>query len=264
MQTCSRPQADSPASAFYSDALTRLETAHIPFLIGGAFALATYSGIHRDTKDLDVFVRPEDAARVLELMGEAYRTELTFPHWLGKVFSNGHFIDVIFSSGNGIARVDDSWFDRSIGGSVLGLGVRLCPPEEMIWSKAFIQERERFDGADVLHLVHALGLSLDWAHLLARFGPDWPVLLSHVVMFRYVYPDRRESIPEWIVRELTTRFVSDRQAPAHICRGTLLSREQYLWDLERLRYEDARLRPHGAMTREEIAIWTNAIGQDED
>jgi hypothetical protein len=27
--------------------------------------------------------------------------------------------------------------------------------EEMVWQKAFIMERERFDGADVVHLIQA-------------------------------------------------------------------------------------------------------------
>ena len=41
----------------------------------------------------------------------------------------------------------------------------LCPPEEMIWSKAFVQERERFDGADVLHVFRTLGRTLSWDRL---------------------------------------------------------------------------------------------------
>jgi hypothetical protein len=133
----------------------------------------------------------------------------------------------------------------------------------MIWSKAFIQERERFDGADVLHLFHALGPALDWPRILDRFGEHWPVLFGHVVLFGYVYPDRRDAIPEWVVNALTSRFASAREPRSHVCRGTLLSREQYLSDLNQQGYEDARLRPRGAMTREEIAIWTDAIGEHD-
>jgi hypothetical protein len=265
MQTCSRPSAASPAGTFYLDVLTRMRGAGIDFLIGGAFALSRYSSIHRDTKDLDVFIRPDDALRALDLMRAAgYRTEMPFPHWLGKVHQNGHFIDLIFSSGNGIARVDDLWFERAVEDEVLGLKVGLCPPEEMIWSKAFIQERERFDGADILHLFHALGDTLDWPRLVARFGDHWPVLFSHIVLFRYVYPDSWHRIPVWVVTELASRFLSEQPVLAkHVCRGPLLSREQYLWDLEHLGYEDGRLEPRGAMTREQIEIWTKAIGDND-
>src|SRR5690242_15166580 len=115
MQTCSRPSADSPAGVFYLDVLTRLEAEGIPFLIGGAFALSRYSSIHRDTKDLDVFIKPEDAHRALALLRIAgYDTQLPFPHWLGKVRDGDHFIDLIYSSGNGVARVDDVWFERAV------------------------------------------------------------------------------------------------------------------------------------------------------
>jgi hypothetical protein len=138
--------------------------------------------------------------------------------------------------------------------------MRLCPVEEMIWSKAYVQERERFDGADVLHLFRELGPTLDWARLLMRFGMHWRVLLSHIVLFGFVYPDERHRIPSWVTEELTQRLASERTEPSNrVCHGTLLSREQYLFDLIRLGYQDARLQPIGNMTREELAAWTEAI-----
>ena len=101
----------SSATDFYVDAVTRLNEARVPFLIGGAFAFERYTQIARDTKDLDIFVREADLPGAMALFVDAgYHTELTFPHWLGKVCSGPHFVDIIFSSGNGVARVDDSWF----------------------------------------------------------------------------------------------------------------------------------------------------------
>ena len=175
----------------YADALEALSASSIPFLIGGAHGLVRYLEVDRETKDLDVFIRPEDIHRTLSFFDErGYRTELTFPHWLGKVFCGTALIDIIFSSGNAVARVDDDWFTHARDGEVFGVPVRLCPPEEMIWSKAFVQERERFDGADVLHLIRVRGPALDWPRLLARFGAHWRVLYSCVVRFGFVYPDR--------------------------------------------------------------------------
>jgi len=266
MQTCTRLSFDNPAAEFYADVLTRLTAAELPFLIGGAFAFTRYTSIHRDTKDLDLFLRAEHLEPALQLMSAAgYRTELPFPHWLGKIHAGGYFVDLIFSSGNGVARVDDAWFERAVVDEVLGVPVGLCPPEEMIWSKAFIQERERFDGADVLHLFRSVGDSLDWRHLLDRFGEHWPVLFGHVVMYRYAYPDSWFRIPDGVVQELSARFAAANpgDAPSGVCRATLLSREQYLWDLEHLGYEDARVQPYGAMTPEQIDIWTKAIGEPD-
>src|SRR5206468_1316705 len=95
---------------------------------------------------------------------------------------------VIFSSGNGVAKVDDEWFEHATAGRFLGEDIQLCPPEEMIWSKGFLLERERCDAADVIHLIHARGPRLDWERLLRRFGPHWRVLLSHLILFGFVYP----------------------------------------------------------------------------
>jgi hypothetical protein len=256
------PGAGDSPRAFYIDALVQLGRTTIPFLVGGAFAFARYVHIDRGTKDLDIFIRPEDVQQALALFrGLGYRADLPFPHWLAKVHCGDFFLDLMFSSGNGVARVDDHWFDTPVEREVLGLQLRLCPPEEMIWSKAFVQERERFDGADVLHLLRQLGPSLDWQRLLARFGPHWRVLFSHIVLFGFVYPDQRHRIPAWVRDELTRRFAAEASDQATlVCNGTLLSREQYLHDLTHLGYGDARIEPTGRMTHEETDIWTASIG----
>jgi hypothetical protein len=246
--------------------LETLRSADIPFLIGGAYAFARYTGIERHTKDLDVFIHRRDYERTMRALGEAgCSTELTFPHWLGKARCGEAFIDVIFSSGNGVAEVDDEWFEHARDDEVLGLPVKLSPVEEMIWSKAFIMERERFDGADINHLLRACAAELDWPRLLRRFGPHWRVLLSHLVMFGFVYPALRDHVPDWVLDELLGRIWQEAHGaplPARICRGTLISRAQYLVDVERWGYEDARLVPTGSMTWREVARWTAAIDQE--
>ena len=63
------------------------------------------------------------------------------------------------------------------------------------------------------------------------------------------------------MEELARRFWRQRLDPDNrVCNGTLLSREQYLGDLERFGYRDARVQPHGQMTDDEIEVWTSAIG----
>jgi aminoglycoside-2''-adenylyltransferase len=261
METGTARAIHDPAAAFYMDALRQLHETNIPFLIGGAFAFSHYSKVPRDTKDIDVFVRPADCPRVLDAFAQAgYETEMPFPHWLGKIRRGPHFMDVIFNSGNAVARVDDLWFDHSTRADILGTIVRLSPVEEMIWSKAFIQERERFDGADVMHLLRETAPTLDWPRLLMRFGDYWRVLLSHLILFGFVYPDKRHNIPAWVMEELLRRLsVSRPNANSDVCYGTLLSREQYLHDVERTKYRDGRAEPIGAMTEEQIRIWTEAI-----
>ena len=256
---------DDLARAQCAEVLRALSASGIPFLVGGTYALRHYTQSARPTKDLDVFVRAGDVHRVLDLFGRrGCRVELPYPHWLGKIFLGGFLTDVIFSSGNGIATVDDIWFAHAVGVEVCGVPVRLSPPEEMIWSKAFVQERKRFDGADVLHLIHHVGARLDWIRLLRRFGRHWRVLLAHLVLFDFAYPDRRDQVPDWVIVELSARLITERgDSSEHVCYGTLLSRQQYLDDVYIDGYQDGRVEPVGQMTHGEIAIWTAAIKDDE-
>ena len=185
----SRTHLSLRSRAFYRRVLAQLTQAKAPFLVGGAFALEHYTGIWRYTKDLDIFMRRRHIRPVLKLLGRAgFQVELTFPHWLAKVYERNDFVDVIFSSGNGVATVDDDWFKYAKTGEILGAPQKICPVEEMIWSKSFVMERERYDGADIAHLLRACGQSLDWQRILVRFGPDWRVLLQHLILFGYIYP----------------------------------------------------------------------------
>lgn len=256
-------ELDQATRQFYVRTLTVLNEARMPYLIGGAYAMGTLAGIERHTKDIDVFAREADRDRILRVFEAAgYRTEVTFPHWLAKAWIVERFVDVIYSSGNGAAPVDDEWFENAVDAELLGIPVRLCPPEEIIWSKAYVQERERFDGADIAHLIRKSGRGFDWRRLIRRFGENWRVLLAHLVNFGFVYPGEQDVIPEWVIGELTGRLMREHEEPPRrgkVCRGTLLSREQYLVDIAMWGYRDGRLEPDGTMTPEEITHWTAAI-----
>src|SRR5262245_8761580 len=262
MQTMTRETLGDQAYSFYRHALERLNDADIDFLVGGAYALGHYTGIFRDTKDFDIFVRPEDCPRVLRSLAKVgYHAELTFPHWLGKIYHADCFIDIIFSSGNGVAKVDDTWFDHAEPYRVLDVPARLIPVEEMIWSKGFVVERERFDGADINHLLRARAAQFDWKRLLHRYGVHWRVLLAHLVFFGFVYPGERTRVPGWVMNYLMRRLEGEQQTagPKRLCRGTLLSREQYLVDVDEWGAQDARLLPHEYMSPQDIDHWTAAI-----
>jgi len=247
--------------AFYRRSMHLLREAKVPYLVGGAYAFARYTNIVRHTKDFDVFVHPRDARRALDAFArDGYTVDLKFPHWLGKAFHGDDFVDLIYSSGNGIARVDDRWFEHAVEDEVLGIPVQLIPAEEMIWSKAFIMERERYDGADVAHIFHARCGELDWERLLDRFGEHWRILLTHLLLFGYVYPEDAGRVPSRVMDRLLEKVGNDSRpgSDGRLCRGPILSRSQYLVDVEDWGYRDARLEPAGAMSAEEIAHWTAA------
>ena len=259
---------DPVTFAFYARSLKALVASGVPFLVGGAYAFERYTGIARHTKDFDIFVSPDDLDRVFEVLaGTGCDTEIAFPHWLGKARCGDDLVDIIFSSGNGVALVDDLWFTHAVDETVLGVPVRLMPPEEMIWSKGFIMERERFDGADIAHILHARADSLDWRRLVGRFGRHWRVLFSHLALFGFIYPAARARIPAWVMNELTRRLTRETASvpvagSAPVCRGPLLSRAQYLVDIEERGYQDARLTHESAMNEADVQLWTEGIKID--
>ncbi|HLW48976.1 MAG TPA: hypothetical protein VKW09_14580 [bacterium] len=236
------------AERFYAEALRGLVHSRLPFMIGGAYALRVYAGIIRHTKDLDVFCARRDRGRIVRLLSRfGDRVERHDPTWIIKVFRGDLFIDVIFGSGNGICHVDQRWFKHARPARLLGSRVRLIPPEEMIWSKAFVQDRYRFDGADIAHILRREGRGLDWRRLLDRMRPEWEVLLAHLMNVRFIYPGERDIVPDWVLHELLARLeqdqslaVRDRPPRAPVCRGTLLTPHDYVEDVTAWGYADAR------------------------
>jgi hypothetical protein len=122
-------------------------------------------------------------------------------------------------------------------------------------------ERERYDGADVAHIILAHGERLDWQRLIDRFGEHWRVLLSHLVLFGFIYPSMRSKVPPAVIEGLIQRLAKETRSPDaddRICYGTLLSWSQYLGDVLGGSFRDARIRPHGNLTPDEVARWTSA------
>jgi hypothetical protein len=261
MHTASiEPPFDEDVHAFYRDVLAILSAERIPFLLGGGYAMRHWTGIARDSKDLDLFVRGDDRLQILEIMDrQGYLTATPFPHWLSKIYHGDMYVDVIFNSGNGLTRVDDAWFEHAADSRFLGMPVKICPAEETLWSKAFVIERERCDAADVAHLIRAQGDHMDWNRVIHRFGENGRVLMAHVVLFGFIYPGEREKIPRWVVERLYQQLrTEDDRHDEDVCRGTLLSRAQYLVDVERWGYKDARTEL-GVMRASQVEIWTAAI-----
>jgi hypothetical protein len=250
---------EDPAHDVYREALTCLGDAGIPFLVGGAFGLETYTGLIRRTKDLDLFVRPADRVELMQRLSDAgFQT--------GKAFKDDRSIDVIFSSGNGLCTVDDGWFQHAVPAEILGVKVCVVPAEEMFWSKAFVMERNRYDGGDIAHLLRARAPMMDWARLLSRFNAHWRVLFSHIILFGFVYPSQRLRVPDWFMHEMVRRLELEMQSlppDRRVCQGTLLSWSQYLVHLDRGEYEDARHLPRGKLTGEETQQMTDVLQREE-
>src|SRR6476619_5357724 len=158
------PSLNNPeAEGFYAEALKELVALKLPFLLAGTYAVSAYTGISRKTKDLDIFCKAGDYPRILAHFQQlGYTIDIEDERWLGKVYKSEHFFDVIFAAANGTMPVVDSWFEHSRPIAVFGVPVRIIGPTELIWSKAFIQSRYRYDGADIAHVILKQHGAIDW------------------------------------------------------------------------------------------------------
>jgi hypothetical protein len=235
------------AHAFYREALEGLNETGVQYMLGGAFALFHHTGIYRDTKDLDVFCRSGDYPKILKYFSaRGYHTELTDVRWLAKIYKGEYFIDVIFDTVNNICTVDDSWFNNAPQGEFAGMPVLFLSAEELIWCKIYVQNRERFDGADVNHIILKTGKNLEWKRILGRLEQHWHLLLAQILMFQFVYPsDFAEIIPKWLFDELIRRAQEQYDLPssiAKICRGPIIDQTQYHVDIKEWDYKVQTMR----------------------
>jgi hypothetical protein len=235
-------QQKKEAHAFYKESLDLLEESGSNFMLGGAFALFQYTGIYRDTKDLDVFCKPNEYTQILKYFAEkGYETQLYDVRWIAKIFKGEYFIDVIFNSVNNICTVDDTWYENATEGEFVGKKVKFLPAEELLWCKIYVQNRERYDGADVNHLILKWGEKMDWKRVLFRLDPHWHLLLAQLLSFQFVYPSEfHQKIPRWLFDELIDRAKSQYELPPpfeKVCRGPMIDNTQYELDVKEWNYK---------------------------
>jgi hypothetical protein len=231
------------AEAFYSQVLQLMAASDIPFLVSGTYALASYTGIDRPTKDVDVFAKAGDALKILHVFkGHGFDVEIVDERWLARITRGELFVDVIYNMPTVTTPVTDEWFAGAPEAELFGASVRLVPPTQFIWSKIFVQDHHRFDGADVAHMILKRHEEIDWRQLLSHMELYWEVLLIALLNFRFIYPSERGIIPGWLMSELLERLrdQSDVKGPGKkVCRGRIFSPRDYAVDVERWGFSDA-------------------------
>ena len=250
-KTSSQPWGGSADQVrLFRDVLKTLEASRIPFAVSGAFSLRQHTGICRYTKDLDLFLTAENAPAALSCLRDAgMECEVTDPVWLSKAWREGYFVDLITGMSNGVITVQDSWIERARPAVIYGVEVRVLAPEELVASKIFVAKRERFDGADIAHVIYGTHKEFDWQRELELVGPNWEMLLWSLVLFRYVYPAHSHYVPSEIWCELLNRFMREVKNPNTdaLFRGSLVDENMFAidveeWELPNLLEETRRVR----------------------
>jgi len=221
--------------ALFREVLTLFEKARRPYAVAGAFALRQHTGIYRFTKDLDIFLSPQTASEALACLEKhGFQCEICDPVWLAKVHRDDYFIDLITGMSNAVIAVDDSWTERAYPARVCGVDSKVLAPEELIASKLFVTRRERFDGADIAHIIFGTQGQLDWSRILQLAGEHWELVLWSLVLFRYVYPAYTDYVPKPVWRDLLSRFLKGVESldPAAKFRGSLIDDAMFAIDVE--------------------------------
>jgi len=194
------PEADW---AMYRAVIRLAKARGVRFAVSGGFASSFYTGFWRNTKDMDLCVLPADREAMAQVTRDAGMHDLfdEKPYdrgWIYRSTHEGIIVDVIWQLANYRGDVDDTWLTRGAEVTLYDESVRLVPPEEMIWSKIHIVQRERCDFPDIINMLYKTGATLDWSRLVGRLSGEERLLASAVSLFSWLAPGRARKFPEWI------------------------------------------------------------------
>ena len=235
------PEYAEEERRLYREVLLMLNELGVPYAVSGAFALQHHTGIWRDTKDLDLFLTSENMGRALEgLQAAGFECKVWDPVWRAKAHQGDFYVDLITGMSNAVVIVDNSWIERASPAVVVGVETKVLAAEELIASKIFVTRRERFDGADIAHVIYGTQGKLDWDRILELAGENWEMVFWALVLFRYIYPAQTNYVPSRVWDHLIGRFIHavKNPDPKARFRGSLIDENQFAIDVQEWQLDD--------------------------
>lgn len=216
----------------FREALVGLNEAGLPYVIGGAFAMHHYSGVWRFTNDLDVYIHRASVPIAVEVLssigfrdfGEQAAGDR---EWIYHAMKDGTLMDVIWQPPNRVTSFDGSFFERGSEGSFLGIPVRFMAAEDLVMAKVFTLNHQRSDWPDVFQVIRGVGGRLNWRYVLTKLGDNWPVLLSLIVLYDWVYPSETCKVPEFVRDDLLRRKLAHTPSQNEPVRESVLDPWMY-------------------------------------
>jgi predicted nucleotidyltransferase len=151
-------------------AAAALRDAGIPFLVAGGVASWVRGGPPTD-HDLDFLVKPEDAEKALNVLGETgMRTERPPEEWLYKAHDGDVLVDLIFNPA-GLA-VDDELIARGEEREVEAMTMRVMRPEDLLVSKIMAMTEHSINYRSCLEIARSLREQIDWDDVRRRTEPS--------------------------------------------------------------------------------------------
>jgi Nucleotidyl transferase of unknown function (DUF2204) len=147
-------------------AAAALRDAGIPFLVAGGVASWVRGGPGTD-HDLDFLVKPEDAEKALNALGEiGMRTERPPEEWLYKAHDGDVLVDLIFNPAG--LDVDDDLIGRGEEREVEAMTMRVMRPEDLLVSKIMAMTEHSINYRSCLEIARSLREQIDWDDVRCR------------------------------------------------------------------------------------------------
>jgi hypothetical protein len=131
--------------------------------MSGGFTSSFYTAMWRNTKDMDLWVLPEDRESMIEATREA---------GLHDLYDEKPY--------------DRRWIYRSTRDGII---------VDIIWKLANMQ-RERCAWTDIINMLYATGAGFDWNRLIGRLVDEERLLSSVLLLFSWIAPGRARKLPE--------------------------------------------------------------------
>jgi hypothetical protein len=184
----------------YQEVLSRARAKGVRTVLGGGFAIATYTGHWRNTKDMDLYVLPAERDTIIQITREVGLQDM-YPRspydrrWIYRSSCGDTIVDIIWAMANLRSQVDEGWLRDGGEFTMRGERVAVMPPEEMVWNKLYVMQYDRCDWTDVFNLFYSIGAELDWEYLIDRMGDDAPLLAGALSVYRWMCPGKSRAIP---------------------------------------------------------------------
>lgn len=188
---------------FYKEVIDAVKGTGCHFALGGAFAWACYTGLYRNTKDLDLYVMPEEKQSFIEALTsigatDLFETESYDRGWIYRSTRDGYIVDIIWAMANYRRPLDKDYIEAGPTLEIRGERMHVLPAEELMMNKLYILQRGRSDWFDVFNLLYCTDGKLDWKRLVDKLGDDKPLLAGALKVYAWLCPGRTGELPDFL------------------------------------------------------------------
>ncbi len=189
--------------AVYAQAMAIARAREVAFAIGGGLAVSLYTGQWRPSRDIDLYVLTEQRQALIDGLLAAGLRDLHDDkpydrNWIFRATRDDVIVDVIWATANQTAQVERRWLASGARAELHGVELPLLAPEEVLWSKVHVMQRDRCDWPDLLNLLYTQGPLLHWSRLLTLLAGDERLLGALLQLFAWVAPARAQQLPAWL------------------------------------------------------------------